>query len=245
MLKHIFVLSMMIISLPSFATDVSGGEICDTDVLNTDTGPVNLRAEFEPEVINLKWYNGDNQITVPTTSNSCTYDTPINLPTDPVKPGYKFKGWRVLFDLSTLDASIGGKSYGYVRADSSGTSNLAVYGLTTSDLGKWGVTFRYGKVIGESICSSTGGEYAQSGTPDESGTGDIKYCWCKATGYVSGDTNSSTLTGNVQPVSSASWVFYKDIGSSGDCAFNCAFDCGNFVHYYAKFRAAVFGVSGS
>ncbi len=95
MLKRILILLMMIISLPSFATDVTGGETCDTDVLNTDTGPVNLRAEFEPEVINLKWYNGNNQITVPTASNSCTYDTPISLPANPVKPGYKFKGWKV------------------------------------------------------------------------------------------------------------------------------------------------------
>ena len=65
-------------------------------MLNTDTGPVNLRAEFEPETINLKWYNGNNQITVPNASNSCTYDTAISLPTDPVKPGYKFKGWNVI-----------------------------------------------------------------------------------------------------------------------------------------------------
>ena len=96
MLKRILILLMMIISLPSFATDVSGGETCDTDVLNTDTGPVNLRAEFEPETINLKWYNGNNQITVPTASNSCTYDTPISLPANPTKPGYKFKGWNII-----------------------------------------------------------------------------------------------------------------------------------------------------
>ena len=95
MLKRILILLMMIVSIPSFATDVMGGETCDTDVLNTDTGPVNLRAEFEPENINLHWYNDGNKITVPTASNSCTYDTPISLPTDPVKPGYKFKGWKV------------------------------------------------------------------------------------------------------------------------------------------------------
>ena len=233
----------MIISIPSFATDVMGGETCDTNVLNTDTGPVNLRAEFEPEVINLKWYNGDNQITVPTTSNSCTYDTPINLPTDPVKPGYKFKGWRVLFDLSTLDASINGPDFGFVSANGNGTYNPAVYGLTTSDLGKWGTLFPYGKVIGESICSSTGGAYAQSGTPDENTNG--KYCWCKATGYVSGDTNSSTLTGTVQPVSSASWVFNLSYSSFGGCASGCAHNCGGTVRNYPDFRPAVFGVSDS
>ncbi len=96
MLKRILILLIMVVPLQTFATDVTGGETCDTNVLNTDTGPVNLRAEFEPENINLHWYNGDNQITVPTASNSCTYDTPISLPTDPVKPGYKFKGWKIL-----------------------------------------------------------------------------------------------------------------------------------------------------
>ena len=102
MLKRILILLMMIVSIPSFATDVSGGETCDTDVLNTDTGPVNLRAEFEPENINLHWYNDGNKINVSTTSKSCTYDTPISLPANPVKPGYKFKGWKVFTNYTPI-----------------------------------------------------------------------------------------------------------------------------------------------
>ena len=101
MLKRILILLIMAVPLQTFATDVTGGETCDTNVLNTDTGPVNLRAEFEPENINLHWYNGDNQITVPTASNSCTYDTPISLPANPVKPGYKFKGWKIINAVPT------------------------------------------------------------------------------------------------------------------------------------------------
>ena len=69
---------------------------CDTDTLETSTGPVQLRADFTPEVINLKWYNGDTRVNVATASNSCTYDTAISLPTNPTKPGYKFKGWNII-----------------------------------------------------------------------------------------------------------------------------------------------------
>ena len=87
----------MIFSVPVFATGigatngVANPATCDTNVLGTDVGPANLRANFDPEVINLRWYNGNNKINVPTASNNCTYDTPISLPANPTKPGYKFK----------------------------------------------------------------------------------------------------------------------------------------------------------
>ena len=86
-------------SVPSFATNVDSGEdaTCDEDTLESPTGPVRLRAEFTPEIINLKWYDEDgNRVTVPTASNSCTYDTSISLPPNPIKTGYKFKGWKVV-----------------------------------------------------------------------------------------------------------------------------------------------------
>ena len=69
--------------------------------MESPTGPVRLRAEFTPEIINLKWYDEDgNRVTVPTTSNSCTYDTSISLPPNPTKTGYKFKGWKVMPDTA-------------------------------------------------------------------------------------------------------------------------------------------------
>ena len=86
-------------SVPSFATNVDSGEdaTCDEDTLESPTGPVRLRAEYQPETINLNWYDeNNNRITVPTNSNTCTYDTSISLPPNPTKTGYKFKGWKVM-----------------------------------------------------------------------------------------------------------------------------------------------------
>ena len=94
-------------SVPSFATNVDNGEdaTCDEDTLESPTGPVRLRAEFTPEIINLKWYDeNNNRINVASASNTCTYDTAISLPTNPTKTGYKFKGWKIVqdYDFSTL-----------------------------------------------------------------------------------------------------------------------------------------------
>ena len=89
-------------SVPVFATGITATDgaadpaTCDTNVLGTDTGSVNLRAEFTPENINLKWYNDNTLINVANASNSCTYDTPISLPANPTKPGYTFKGWKAI-----------------------------------------------------------------------------------------------------------------------------------------------------
>ena len=232
MLKRILVLSMMIISIPSFATDVTGGETCDTDVLNTDTGPVNLRAEFEPETINLKWYNGNNQITVPTASNSCTYDTPINLPTDPVKPGYKFKGWRVVspFDFSTLDYTF----------RSTGTYN--------EQNKTWYASLSGGNITGIALCSNTSGTNSVPGTPNES-VSNGEYCWCKIIGYT--PTNENIMH---EPSSNLPWVFHLiEGGHVGACVDICAQVC--YFRFNDQrqeeqsrvytFRLALFGQSGS
>ncbi len=263
-MKRILLTSGMVlcVSIPTYATGsgftqsestatgnaLTVSNACVEPRLGVYEGPTTLNAVWNPNTINITW--DDNGATTAHTGGdtSCVYDNSVTLPTPPQRIGFIFRGWGVGtsgFDLSTLDASIEGTSYGYVNADGSGTLYPAVYGLTTSDLGKWGTLFPHGKVIGESLCSSTSGTFAQSGTPDESGTGNTRYCWCKATRYVSGDTNESTLTGNVQPVSSASWVFGNDYGSSGNCASNCASACGKAVRVRAVFRAPVFGVSGN
>ena len=116
----------MLCPMSVFATDVSGGEMCDTDVLNTDTGPVNLRAEFEPETINLKWYNGDTHLTVPNASNTCTYDDAISLPTNPTKPGYKFNGWKAIPGTRVEYLQSSGRQYIDTGIVPSATTNFDV-----------------------------------------------------------------------------------------------------------------------
>ena len=239
MFRCMFILLMMTISLPSFATDVTGGETCDTDVLNTDTGPVNLRAEFEPETIDLYWYNDNNPITVPTVSNSCTYDTPINLPPNPVKPGYKFRGWKVFNILTTLDTSINILHWdsdglrwkpiipnGYTMSDVFGSEN-------SNDLenGEWTVTFEYGTVSGKSLCSTTTGTGHEPGSPNNSETG--RYCWCIATKF------------NNIPVSLSNWVFRHNYEAASNCVYGCTFQCANFVAIHDYFRNPLYGQSNN
>ena len=45
-------------------------------------------------VININWLNGGETVT----TNSCTYNGAITLPTEPTKPGYTFAGWRLVED---------------------------------------------------------------------------------------------------------------------------------------------------
>ena len=83
---------------PVFATEINNPATCDSGTLSTDTGPTNLRANYESNQLNLKWYDDDyNRINVSSTSSdSCTYGGAINLPTPPTKTGYTFKGWKVI-----------------------------------------------------------------------------------------------------------------------------------------------------
>ena len=260
-MKRILLTSGMIlcVSIPSYATGsgftqsestatsnaLTVSNACVEPRLGVYEGPTTLNAVWNPNTINITW--DDNGATTAHTGGdtSCVYDNSVTLPTPPQRIGFIFRGWGVGsassgFDLSTLDASIDTTwdaqharwkpvySTGFSMQDVLGTEN-------SSDLapGEWADTFSYGTVKGKSLCSSTSGTFAQSGTPDESGTGDTRYCWCKATQF----DNS--------PVSSASWVFRNDGGEMSDCAFNCAVNCASRVQRDSAFRGALFGVSGS
>ena len=239
-------------SVPSFATNVDSGEdaTCDEDTLESQTGPVRLRAEYQPEVINLNWYDENgNQITVPNASNSCTYDTSINLPDNPTKTGYTFKGWRVVpkFDLSTLDSAINGNGrYAHgVDIENNNTDSCMCNGdtctcNTVSDLNQyeWKATFEYGTVYGETRCSSVSGEFTSTGNPtNDNGP----HCWCRATKYKPNNDNMMYET-----IASTPWIAdYRQEGVSS-CARNCGYyECAFRVQTNSVFRSAVFGISNN
>ena len=70
---------------------------CDESVLNADNGTANLEINWEPNVIPLKWYDGNTEIT-PTNpaATSCTYDDVLTIPDNPPeREGYVFDGWKV------------------------------------------------------------------------------------------------------------------------------------------------------
>ena len=97
--------------------------------------------------------------------------------------------------------------------------------------GEWSVSFSTGMVKGRALCSSTSGDWATAGTPNQTGGG--QYCWCQPTSYIANGSNACSLN-----VSSSSWVFRTD-----NCARYCAYDCANGVQDNGDFRAALFGLA--
>ena len=103
--------TLFVLSTVSFATtpDISASTTtvsCNDSAINTNNAPANLEINWEPNTINLHWYNGNTELTVPTTSQSCTYDGALIPPPPLEREGYTFRGWRVR-DIP----------YGYTRLD--------------------------------------------------------------------------------------------------------------------------------
>lgn len=97
-MKKILILLMIFFATDSFATGISGGTTapCDNDTLSKYNGTVNAEINWEPNTINLNWYDGDTKLTVQNSSQTCTYDGTITVPPQPTKPGYTFNGWKVI-----------------------------------------------------------------------------------------------------------------------------------------------------
>ena len=95
-MKKVLLLFLLFFISPTFATGISGASApCDNATLSQYSGTVNAEIDWEPNVIGITWYDGDTKLTVPTESQSCTYDNVITVPPQPTKLGYTFNGWKV------------------------------------------------------------------------------------------------------------------------------------------------------
>jgi len=147
---------------PDIPANVSNPS-CDSGVLKTTSGNVNLRAEWTENRINLTWYddnaeNNGSAIDVSgTNSAQCTYNGGITLPTNiPTKTGYTFLGWRVRAQscFSGVDTSLAGTAFATITLDGSiftDNANIETYEL--NKLGEFAVTLPYGTVKGISSCN--------------------------------------------------------------------------------------------
>ena len=54
--------------------------------------PSELYAVYTPKTVTLNFDNGNGT----NTSTTCTYDGLVNLPEIPTRPGYAFKGWKLV-----------------------------------------------------------------------------------------------------------------------------------------------------
>ena len=99
-MKKFFVALLMLLTIPAFADPTIAPTAtvadCDNSTLTTYSGTSNLQANWDANTIDLHWYNGATELTVPSASQSCTYDGTLTPPaTIPTKTGYTFKGWTV------------------------------------------------------------------------------------------------------------------------------------------------------
>ena len=245
-------------AMPAIATTLTGsGNECNEPILNTETGPATLRAQWDANTINLNWYSDDTLLDVQQSADTCVYDVAITLPsTNPTKTGYTFGGWRVrssAFDPATLNATINGDAYyahgwhnaaDYCFAGADNINNQGANICTTepqvSDLAinEWKIIFNYGTLKGSSLCSTdapTPGHVGQTGTPDENSSG--QYCWCKTTGF------DAEKDGSYISVETASWVFMSSNSNATSCLSGCAYNCAYYARTTQSFRVALYGQS--
>ena len=98
-MKKLFVLFLCLFVGNSFASGIASNSAsapCTNNTLETYSGNSNLAADWQPNTINLTWYNEQEKLTVQQSAQSCTYDGTLTIPsTPPTRTGYTFAGWKV------------------------------------------------------------------------------------------------------------------------------------------------------
>ena len=70
--------------------------MCVYDVLDTYSGSAGLKARWEANNINIRWYSDGELLDVQDAADSCDYGGGLTVPsTPPTKIGYTFSGWTV------------------------------------------------------------------------------------------------------------------------------------------------------
>ncbi len=243
--------------MPVFAETTKsedGGLTCDASGVGATTANARMKASWTPNKYTLQWYDDEKSttpLTVQSAAQTCNYGANLVLPsTNPPKLGYTFIGWELEektdCGLSSLDTNINATEdathvrWKPINGDSGYTMTQHGWTENSSDLsnGEWAVLFSYGEVKGTSLCSQTNGTTATTGTPDESGSGDTRSCWCKITTY--------TPSGGNQCEQTSQWVLDITWPTSYDatyCTNYCTQACANAIQDGQIYRAAMFGAS--
>ena len=108
-MKKLFILFLCLFVVDSFASGIASNAAsapCTNNTLETYSGNSNLSADWQPNEIQLRWYNNNTLMDVQSAANTCTYDDTLTVPTTaPTRIGYTFAGWTVRpeMDFSTLN----------------------------------------------------------------------------------------------------------------------------------------------
>ena len=261
-MKRLLILLLCFFTIDSFASGIASNAAsapCTNNTLETYSGNSNLSADWQPNEIQLRWYDNNTLLDVQSSANTCTYDGTLTIPqTAPTRTGYTFDGWTVRqeYDFSTLPTNeAGNERYGkgksgYLGCYKQSLGNFEgancktedfIGGFSDLDKGEWKAVFSWGKIYGMSMCSSTTGTLGTTGTPTETSGG--QYCWCRATGYVPNVENTRYAP------TSAGWVFNSNCrlsDGSNICRSVCAGRCAHRItdYYDSDFIRALFQSGG-
>ena len=98
-MKKLFILFLLFFTTDSFATGIGvidNTAPCTNTTLDKYTGTANAEIDWQPNTINVTWFDGDTQLDVPSNAQSCVYDGTLTVPPAPsARPGYTFNGWKV------------------------------------------------------------------------------------------------------------------------------------------------------
>ena len=252
--------------MPTFATepDISADTTtvsCADSALNTNDGPANIEINWEPNEIEVRWYNGNTLMT----SNTCTYDGALTMPsTIPTRTGYTFKGWRVRpqMDFTTIVYN-GNDRFGYSIDEPNSNSPYYPQNNCMTERGAYSRSWAncndnifqelqlyewkagqnnyfYGasKIsakIGNNNCDEWDNDSSNwKATYDElqGASGTEKYCWCQLTGYKPSGSSVSYRPTNILP-----WIYVATTNVNITCSMWCA---AKFT-MYLNFRQALLG----
>ena len=252
-MKKLFVLFLLFFTTDSHSSGIASNTNsapCTNNTLETYSGNSNLSADWQPNEIKLRWYNGNTLMDVQSSANTCVYDSTLTIPqTAPTRTGYTFDGWTIRPEID-FATTIPTDSEGIERwAKGFLNNDVCLYNDYTYDCAyndyftelqkyEWKVRFSHGTLYGMARCSADTATYANPGNPT---TGSGQYCWCKATGYKV--ANTDIIKGSLKVLS---WISLKDLTnpvtyeSANTCSRQCARLCAHYATYSTSIRTALF-----
>ena len=252
-MKKLLILLMMIIATDSHSSGIASNTNsapCTNNTLETYSGNSNLAADWQPNTINLRWYNGNTLMDVQSSANTCVYDSTLTIPqTAPTRTGYTFDGWTVRPEIdfaATIPTDTNGlerwakgerNNVDYCYHDMhTGTAKEVICENDFEELQQyeWKVKFNHGMLYGMAGCSATTADVSfqtyENITIIPSGT----ICWCKVTGYKA--NNDSVVNSSMYDLPWVSSYNYSGV----NCDLKCASRCANAAEFYPAARTALF-----
>ena len=231
-------------SLASGIASNTASAPCTNNTLETYSGNSNLSADWQPNEIQLRWYNGNTLMNVQSSANTCVYDGALAVPqTAPTRTGYTFDGWTVRpeIDFTATIPLNGNGVYRYGKGESFDThkphcsynghgtdcNNSEFVGL---QINEWKTGFNHGVIYGMTKCSAKSWTHAAvtnfTDNDLDSVAGDKKYCWCRVTGYKPNNSNIIYA-----PISVLSWVYNGEPSSNSvkSCFTSCVNSCAAYA----------------